>query len=179
MQATHWIDQVHANTELIQAYFGDLDERSLNYKPHPNTWSIGQHIDHLLVINSSYFPTFDALLIGTYQTTWLAKIPFFTTWMGNFILKSVQPNNPKKIKTFPIWEPSTSKIPAGIVQTFVEHQKVLITYIQKLSNHLEASTIITSPANTKIVYRLPKAIEIIIAHEKRHIQQAKSLIKTG
>lgn len=176
MLSQHWIAQLNANTELAKAYFGHLDAEELNLKPQANTWSIGQQLDHLIVINSTYFPTFGALLAGKHKISWLAKLPFYAGFMGNFILKSVQPENPKKINTFPIWEPSSSNIPGNIVEKFVEHQAELSGYLEQLSNLMEEAPIIASPANSNILYTLPKAIEIIVTHEKRHIEAGKRLI---
>jgi len=42
----------------------------------------------------------------------------------------------------------------------------------------EKRTIISSPANKNIVYKLRTAFEIIIAHEQRHFEQSKEAFET-
>ena len=59
------------------------------------------------------------------------------------------------------------------------HQEVIKKLIQDNQPLLEKDVVIPSPANRYIVYKLRKAIEVIVAHEERHLNQAmevKSLI---
>ena len=45
--------------------------------------------------------------------------------------------------------------------------------IENSKDLLEKGTIISSPANNNIVYKLRTAFEIIVAHEQRHFVQSK------
>jgi hypothetical protein len=42
---------------------------------------------------------------------------------------------------------------------------------------VENGTIISSPANKNIEYKLETAFDIIVAHEKRHLEQAREVLK--
>jgi hypothetical protein len=86
-------------------------------------------------------------------------------------------NRSQKTKTFPIWEPSKSEIDGNIILRFKKHQEELKNMIEQCEHHIKANAIISSPANTYIVYPLSMAIDIIIAHEFRHIEQAKEVAK--
>ncbi|NNE29014.1 MAG: DinB family protein [Saprospiraceae bacterium] len=163
--------------DLFQDEFGGLTSNQLNWKPGPNTWSIAQNVDHLIVINTTYFPTFEKLLVGTYQPPILGKVRFLVEWMGSAILKSVDPARQKKTKTFPIWEPKIGDIEGDIIHRFIRHQEELKEWIGKLAPILEADTVISSPANTKISYKLSTALDIILAHEKRHFNQAEEVLR--
>jgi len=159
-------------TERFLVQFKGLSSPELNWKPSPEKWSIAQILDHIITINESYYPTFDALLKDEYKLSFLAKIGFLVNWFGNIILKSVEPNRRKKIKTFSIWEPSKSDINEDILNHFLIHQKELKKRLSQLEKHIEDGSVIASPANKNIVYKLSKAIEIIISHEIRHYNQA-------
>jgi hypothetical protein len=50
--------------------------------------------------------------------------------------------------------------------------------IQSSSKLLEYKTVISSPANRNIVYKLETAFDIIVAHEFRHFEQAKEVWDT-
>lgn len=155
---------------MFQKAFGHLNDTQLNIKPDQNTWSIAQNIDHLITINSSYFPTLREVRNGNYKPPFIAKIGFIPKMLGNAMLKSVQPQNKKKIKTFEIWEPNKGKKITHILNTFTLHQDELKQEIKDSENILES--VISSPANRNIVYTVEKAFEILIAHEKRHLLQA-------
>jgi hypothetical protein len=40
---------------------------------------------------------------------------------------------------------------------------------------VQAETVISSPANRFIVYKIGRAFDIIVAHEERHLNQAKEV----
>ena len=176
MDTQKWILQIDQNTTDFKTAFGLLSFDQLNWKPNPGAWSIGQNIDHLIVINKTYFPIIDEIRAGTYKTNWVGKIGFLVKFFGNMILKSVQPATTRKIKTFPIWEPALSDIPADVLQKFEAHQQELKELIANSSDLLDQRTVISSPANANIVYTLDRAFDIIVTHEQRHLQQAKQVL---
>ena len=169
-------EQIDKTTQDFIETFGELSNKEINWKPDAETWSIAQNIDHLIVINETYFPLIDALKKGTYKLPFVAKIGFLVSFFGNFILKAAQPDRKNKMKTFSIWEPSKSNIPDGLLDKFKNHQlelKKIIKDSEELVNH---GTIISSPSNKYIVYKLEKAFEIIVSHEQRHFEQAKEIL---
>lgn len=170
------IDRIDNLTESFNSEFGDLPVDNLNWKPDAQSWSIAQIIDHLIVINSTYYPIFDRILNDTYQAPVHARLGFLVRFFGKTILHSVDPKNRRKAKTFDIWEPAQSDLPADIVSRFVSHQAELNAYIEKLGPYFNSDTVIHSPANKMIVYKLETAIEIIITHEERHLEQARTLL---
>ena len=177
MNVNQWIQFIDQTTKDFVDGFGTLSKKEMNWKPDAQTWSIGQNIDHLIVINSTYFPVFEKLHAGTYRTPFTGKINFLVNYFGNFILRSVQPEQAKKIKTFPIWEPAYSDLSEGLLDQFVAHQETLKEHFKKAYNLLQKDVVISSPANQYIVYRLSKAFDIIVAHEQRHFLQAKAILE--
>ena len=175
MDTKHWTQSLDKSTQDFLEAFGSFTPEQLNWKPDPNTWSIAQNLDHLITINRTYFPVLDSLHEGTYKVPYHGKIGFVTSYLGKMILQGVGPDRKKKIQTFPIWEPSRSEINEDILQRFATHQEELKGYIQGSSNLLDQKVVISSPANKNIVYSLQSAFDIIVAHERRHLEQAKEL----
>lgn len=178
MDTARWTGKLDALTAAFTSEFGHLDTIHLVQSPAAGKWSIAQNIDHLIVINSSYFPTFDQLLSGTYQGSWLGKIPFMVRWLGNFIYKSVLPERSNKIKTLPMWEPGNEVPGGGILERFQKHQEELKYYISKCAPLLDSGVVISSPANRNIVYTLEQAFDILVTHEERHLEQAREVMAT-
>ncbi|RAV99463.1 DinB family protein [Pseudochryseolinea flava] len=171
-----WHPTIDKTTKDFVSTFGDLNERQLNWKPAPQTWSIAQNIDHLIVINNSYFDWIADIRNGKHQVHWLSKFNFMVNFFGKSILKSVQPDRKNRMKTFPRWEPSASTIPGDILEKFQHHQDDLKTLIANSQDLLEKGTVISSPASQVIVYKLETAFDIIVAHEQRHLEQAKEVL---
>lgn len=168
--------RINKITEDFSITFGSLNVERLNWKPNAQTWSIAQNINHLIVVGESYYPTFQALKNGTYQTPFIGKIGFMVSFLGNSVLGAVQPDRKKKMKTFPLWEPTTSEIANDILEKFKNYQSLLLTSVNDLSALASQGAVISSPANRYIVYKLETAFEIIITHEQRHFEQAKEVL---
>lgn len=171
----NWIDQIDQTTKAFQLHFDSLSGEELNWKPNEGTWSIGQIIDHIIVINQSYFHILTALRDGSYKTPFTAKIGFLVSFFGKTVFNASKPDRKKKIKTFPIWEPSTSQIPVDILSKFVDHQSRLKEEINASDDLVLKGAVISSPVNKHIVYTLKSAFDIIVVHEQRHLEQAKEV----
>ena len=174
------IDKIHAEidtlTEQFESSFRYLNVEQLNWKPSADRWSIAQNLDHIMTINRSYYPVVEEVSNGIYTKPFLGRFDFIVNFFGKLLLKSIDPKNRKKARTFPIWEPSKSELPADILNQFVNHQEELKAWIVDHRALIEKNPVISSPASINIVYRLRVAIYMIILHEERHFLQASEVM---
>jgi hypothetical protein len=171
-----WTSALTNTTNNVVNSFALLNQNQLNWKPNAGTWSIAQNLEHLIIINSTYFPILEALQTATYHVPLIGRIPFVVDYIGKFILRSVQPDRKKRMKTFAVWEPTSGDLSTDILQRFQVHHQLLKTKIIACQNLISCNPVISSPANRYVVYRLQTAFEIIIAHEQRHYVQAGELL---
>jgi hypothetical protein len=176
MNTDKWTNKIDETTNNFKSMFGQLTYEQLNWKPNEQTWSIGQNIDHLIVINATYYPVIKAAKEGAYKLPFMGKIGFMVNFLGKTVLNAVQPDRKKKMKTFPIWEPTQSNVTSDILTRFDLHQAELKHMVAGCSDLLDKGTIISSPANKNIVYKLEMAFDIITTHEQRHFEQAKEIL---
>ena len=172
-----WTSQIDIITENFVTEFGTLSEALLNWKPNPQAWSIAQNIEHLIVVNETYYPVLTSVKAGTYKTPYIGKIGFMVSFLGKTVLNAVKPDRKKKMKTFPIWEPSVSEIKGDILSRFENHQNMLKHHIETSKELVEKGNVISSPANRYIVYKVETAFDIIISHEQRHLEQAREVLQ--
>ena len=179
MQASidRWVQELNTIKEAFQTEFGRLSAEELNWKPDPKSWSIAQVMEHLIAVNRTYYPILDSLEAGTFKKPFLAKIPPVYKFFGNMILKGSEPTRKRKAKTFPMWEPTTSDVEPDILNRFAQEQKAIIDRIQSSKGFLEQGVVIHSPVNRNIPYTLERAFDIITVHEKRHLNQAREVLK--
>lgn len=172
-----YISELEQISRDVQISFLGLSPEILYQKPDPKKWSIAENLEHIIVLNKSYFPIFEKVKKGNLNSAFVSKISFFPRIIGDMIYKSVSDGGKRKVKTFPLWEPQISSDYDGdILEKFYQHQKDLAEWADELNPFLKKKTIIHSPANKLIVYALDKAFEIIIEHEKRHLNQAKNML---
>ncbi|MEX0772239.1 MAG: DinB family protein [Balneolales bacterium] len=176
MDTEKWTDKIDSITDNFKQTFGKLSIEQLNWKPNEQIWSIAQNIDHIIVLNETYFPTIDSMQQGTYNAPFIGKAGFMVNFFGKMIFKSVQPDRKRKIKTFHIWEPTSSEVKADLLIRFGNHQANLKERISNCQDLLDKRAVISSPANKNIVYTLEIAFDIILAHEQRHFEQAKETL---
>jgi hypothetical protein len=172
-----WLDEIDNITNDFVSRFSALSFEELDWKPNPQSWSISQNIDHLIRVNETYYPIVAGVRNGSYRLPFIARFPFITNFFGKFILKAVEPERKKKVKTFSIWKPRVENINSDIINKFVIHQQELKKFFNDSRDLIEKETVIASPVNRYIVYNLSAAFDIIIAHEKRHFNQANEVLQ--
>jgi hypothetical protein len=95
------------------------------------------------------------------------------------ILKAVQPQTKRKLKADPRFEPASSAIRGDIIAKFKAHQEEVIDYM-KITKRLNLRrVIITSPVASFATYSLLDAYRILVAHERRHMAQARRVMETN
>lgn len=176
-RTAYHIEKINNNTKLFFEKFGGLSEEQLNFKPNNSTWSVAQNINHLIIVNNSYFEPIEKLIDGTYSTPLLARFDFFSNLFGKIILKGVQPVPKNKMKTFPVWNPVQSNLSKTILTDFEKSQNDLKASIYRCEDLISNKAVICSPANAKIFYKLDTAFEIITTHQLRHMNQAVTVVE--
>ena len=158
----------------VHAEFGALGTDQLNWKPAADKWSVGQCFDHLLTANSEYFPIFDRVLQGqkTTNTIW-ERLPGLPRFLGQMLIRSLSPDTARKQTAPKIFAPTTSAVDAGIIPRFIDQQERVIGYLNTITAVDADTIIITSPVARVITYSLLDACRVIVAHEQRHILQAR------
>jgi hypothetical protein len=172
----------HTTSELenisadARAKFGGLTAEQLNWKPAPDSWSVGQCLEHLIKTNELYYGEFDKLAAGTRRNSFWENWSPLTSFAGSFLIKSLKSDD-RKVKTVQSMTPP-SEIAEDIVEQFVSHNSELAGRIKAVANADPKKTVVTSPFMSLITYRLSDGYEIIIEHEKRHIRQAERVTQS-
>jgi len=172
----NWLSRIDEITRTVHNNFGSLSAEDLNWQPSVDAWSIAQNLDHLIIINETYFPLLDGLKDGTYNPPFIGRIGFLVNFFGKTILKAAKPDTKSLMKTFAIWEPHASEIGTSIIDRFAEHQEKLKKQIQTSDILIEKGAVLASPARKNIVYKVEIAFEIIVSHEERHLLQAQKVL---
>jgi uncharacterized damage-inducible protein DinB len=173
-ELTTRIDEI---TDRFKTSFIGLDHEKLNQRPHPQSWSIAENMEHLIQVNETYYTALASLKAGTYTVPFTGRIGFLVNMFGKMILNSVKPETKRKTKTFAVWQPLQSKASHDILSRFEKHQEELKKQIATSGSLVEKKAVISSPANRNIVYTLGTAFEIIVAHEERHLKQAREALE--
>jgi hypothetical protein len=171
-----WLQDLNSINQQYVNSFQHLNAEELNWKPTPEKWSVGQCVDHIITTNSTYFAIFEGILNNTHTPTFFERLPFWPSLVGKMLLNSIKPASTRAVRTFPVFEPATSDIPSDILARLAANNTTLGEYISRLKDYDHEKIIITSPVNKYLTYSLSTAINIVIAHEERHFNQAKRVL---
>ena len=78
-----WKNSLEGTTKRVEDNFSMLTYDELNWKPAPERWSIAQHLDHLILVNSSYFPVIERINDGSYVRPFIGSIGFLVRRLVN------------------------------------------------------------------------------------------------
>ena len=156
--------------EKVRTFFTHFSFEQLNWKPSPESWSIGQCLDHLIVADRCYFPTFEKIISGTYQESIWQKYSPLSGLFGWTLKDQMKEQVKRGMKTSPIFYPTTSAIDLDVVDRYLSNLDTFLNYISTFRKL--RGTIITSPVSPFITYSLRDCLIFLITHEHRHINQA-------
>ncbi len=137
-------------------------------------WSIAQCLEHLNRYGNYYLPqikkALDAYKGGSSET-------FNSTWLGSYFTKMMDPRTGKaKVKTFKDYAPPRELDAHAVVAEFLDQQELLLSYLWK-SGGVDLNGIRIPISIMKwLKLRLGDVFQFIVAHNERHMVQAKRLI---
>ena len=158
--------------DKVKAEFSNITLQELNWKPVPESWSIGQCLDHLITADCLYFPALKKITNNAYQMTAWQKWSPFSGLLGKILADQLQEKPKGKLKAPGVFVPSFSQIDTGILDRFQKHLDTLLEYIGALKEIDIDKTRITSPAAKFVTYNLRNTIKILVPLLHRHINQA-------
>jgi DinB superfamily len=158
--------------------FGGLDARQLNWKPEVSRWSVAQCLEHLLTANSQMADMADRALDATRRRTIWQRLPVWPRLLGRMLVRSQSPDATRRFKAPGKAQPAASAIDAGIVGRFVDQQRVLMARLDAAATRDPASVVMASPFAGIVTYSVLDGWRLIVAHERRHVQQARRVLAT-
>ncbi len=174
------VAQLQAITEETMKVFGDLKPAQLNWKPSPERWSVGQCFDHLIVTNECFIPDMVKIAAGTYKSSLWARVSPLSGFFGRFVIKSLDPLKGRKTKAPRVFAPAQSDVDPNVMVKFLRHQSEVAVHMRatETAGADLRRTIVTSPVSPVATYSLLDAYRIVVAHERKHFEQARRVTQT-
>jgi hypothetical protein len=159
--------------------FGGLSAAQLNWKPSAEQWSVGQCFDHLIKTNTCFFPDMRRVAEGTYRTGLWGRVSPLSGFFGRLILKSLDPEKGRKTKAPRVFQPSQSDVGGDVISKFVSHQSEVAALMRATAGADLRGLKVTSPVSALATYSLLDAYRIVVAHERKHFEQARRVTEAA
>jgi len=169
-----FIKATETNIQKALKSFPQLSENQLNWKPNPDSWSVGECISHLVNSNSLYITKLEKIL-SSLPSRSPEDISYKQSFMGKLIAKAVNSANAKKSKTIKVFFPEKSVIQKTIVEDYINSSEKFIELVSKMHSIDLKKIKLSSPVNILIRLNLGDPLIIIPKHDERHLNRAEKL----
>lgn len=159
--------------------FGSLTVEQLNWSPGGDSWSIGQCLDHIIVTDSLYFPVFDAIREGRYEMSFWQKWSPFSRMFGRMLINQLGEVATKKYKSPKSFQPDVKPLGIEVIRRYSKHQDTFIEFIESLQPGQDKKIKLSSPASKFITYSVADAVQMLVQHQYRHLNQANRVKNMG
>ncbi len=160
------------------AFFQNTDQTKLAYSPDKQKWSVMQVLEHLNAYCRHYLPKIEKELSVVTQSS---NSIFTPGYWGEKFTKMMKPTNvyqiKNKMKAMKAYTFSNNLNIQTVLKEFLEHQDQLIKLLE-LAKSRDLNTIrIPITLTTIIKLKLGDMLRFLIAHEQRHMIQARNTLK--
>lgn len=165
-------------TEVVGLTNG-LTKEQFNWKPEPDSWSVGQCIDHLNRAGYALLPLFEKAIHGGRQNGMTGEPPFQYDFVSRWFIRFNEPTSNFKMKTFKLYAPATDHhLEKHItIESFAELQSKLADKAEKSQGLNLRKIKVPSPVSHMLRINLGAWFEATIAHERRHLKQIQGIMQ--
>jgi hypothetical protein len=114
----------------------------------------------------------NAALDGSRRRTVWQRLPVLPGLLGRMLVRSQAPESARKYKASPPAQPAASDIAPDVIQRFVDQHRDVAEWVRALGDR-RAGTIMVSPFIGVIAYSVLDGCRLIVAHDRRHVEQAR------
>ena len=166
--------------QLIAAaeHLRQADSIKLAYPPEEGKWSAAQAIEHLNMYSRYYLPAIEKAMVHIPKEVNAWFVPGF---FGNYFTKMMMPRNiyeiKNKMKTPKAYRPGRGVNVEGVFKEFFDHQNKLLQLLETARKRNLEQVRVPISISKLIRLKLGDTFRFLIAHEQRHMIQARNAIK--
>ena len=153
-----------------------LDDDRFNWRPPTGSWSIAQCLEHLNVTARVYLPRLDEGIADGIRRGLYGEGPFSYNWIGRLLVSWNEPPPRFRAKSPAMFLPAAHRRRQDVLAAFRAYQKQYIDRLRQASGLDLAKARVRSPAAAWIRMPLGSGFALMIAHERRHLWQARQVL---
>ncbi len=166
-------EQISADADALVA---PLSDEQFAWQPAPDAWSVSQCLDHLNATARQYLPAMDEGVAEAIRRGLYGAGPYSYNWVGRLIVYLNQPPPRLRASAPKAFQPEPGRSRHDVMAAFRAYQ---VQYVDRLhqANGLDlARARVASPVARWIRIPLGSAFGMMLAHERRHLAQARRVL---
>jgi uncharacterized damage-inducible protein DinB len=164
---------------LAGEHIRTIDPVKLNYPPAEGSWTVLQALEHLNMYNRYYLPEIERK-VAIIPKEWNAW--FVPGMLGDYFTRMMLPSNvaevKNKMKTPKGYRPELVLNADAVLQEFMAHQHKLLKLLETARKRNMNEIKIATSLSKLVKLKLGDTFRFLIAHEQRHMVQARNTLKT-
>lgn len=169
------LDQLDAIRRDGETVGSGLSDAQVNWQPGPGRWSIGQCLNHLNVGVTMVLPAFDRAILEGRAAGKTSSGPFRYGWFSRMMIASMEPPPRFRMKTPMKGSAGTTHRVTDVVSEFARVREQLAARVRQADGLDLARVRTISPVNRLIRMPLGAYFRFILAHDRRHLLQARQV----
>jgi hypothetical protein len=168
--------QVEAIREDARELLEGLNDRQLNWRPAAGRWTIGECLAHLNLTGQVYLRTVDKGIKQARSEQLFSRGPYRHGLLGRWFLRATEPPVKRvKVKAPKVVAPLPEHLLAVVAPAFMSLQDAVMQRIREANGLDLGRAKIKSPFLRLLRLSLGQSILAILAHERRHLWQARQV----
>jgi hypothetical protein len=164
----HELDEVSAG---FKALAGEIGQAKLWQRPAKGGWSVAECLDHLTTTTNQMVPRLESLL----ATAPTGSEPYSMDLKGRLLVWFMEPPYRMKFKAVLTFQPHAEN--KDVLAEFLASQEAAINAVRRCNGVALNKTKFISPVDARMSYNGFAALKLLPAHQRRHLWQARQIVK--
>ena len=177
MLASRFLQQLTSAVQealtTVETEWAALPDAMLNAQPGYGRWSALECLEHLNRYCRYYNPALARALARPGSTA--GEVSY--SWLGRKSLEVVRPANAQAHKTLQRMNPTGSQLQRAVASEFVRHQQELLHLLDQAQAADLNRRAVPVEFFRLLKLRTGEAVEFVVLHQQRHLQQAERAIR--
>jgi hypothetical protein len=151
----------------------EFSPRELSQPPAPGAWSAADNLMHLAVASQALVPRMTRTLGKLADAGKRTDGPSRADWLGGLYARWLEPPARLKVRAPSPFVPPVGMGAEDALQAFLAEQERVLALVEQSVGLDLAARKVPSPVSRYIRYNVLSAFRIVVAHERRHLSQAR------
>jgi hypothetical protein len=174
-----YLEQIRYIRQDVAAIVAGLSAEQFNWQPADGRWSIGQCFDHLNRTAAAFAPAMDRAIADARTRRITSAGPFAYPLLERLFVTSNEPPPKRRFRAFKAYRPPARTEPQAVMDAFAQWQDRLEERIRAADGLDLRRARQRSPILPLVKWSLGTMFALVLAHERRHIWQARQVRNDG
>lgn len=163
------VAEVERQTDEILRLAGSLGPEAFLWRPHPDKWSVGEHIEHVSLTNRPYLEAIDESVRAAREAGWSGTGPYRGGLVGRWFARLMEPPPSRRLPTVGHLEPPPELGQETVLAELQAVHEATVTSLRAAEGLDLGRAKIRSPFLKLMKLPVIQAFEVMFAHTRRHI----------